>query len=340
MTRPTIEVPRPAPFLPTAMLLLLVAWGPAGAGAAPGATADATRASKDDETLAAATQIARAAPGTDIYLARLAGGPRPAAPPRNLTARPGYDNQPAFSPDGRYLYFSAIRDGRQADVYRIDLTAENAAPTQVTSTVESEFSPTPMPGGGLSAVRVEAGGAQRLWHIDAQDGSDVAVLTPAIDNVGYHAWLDADHLALMLVAEPTRLVVLDVDGATAGQTTPIAEGVGRALQRVPDEAAIAFVREGPDGAATIEVLHYPDAAIAALAPALGPGRDFALAPDGSLYMAAGRTLQRFDDKVERWRPIAVFEALPGEITRLAISPGGDFVALVVAEASADGGMRP
>ena len=48
-------------------------------------------------------QAAAAPPATDIYLAdlRVADGRVQVGTPVNVTARPGYDNQPFFLPDGR-----------------------------------------------------------------------------------------------------------------------------------------------------------------------------------------------------------------------------------------------
>jgi Tol biopolymer transport system component len=66
------------------------------------------------------------APGTDIFLAgiridRGRIGRISLETPVNFTNRPGYDNQPSFTPDGRAILFTSIRDGKQADTYRYTL---------------------------------------------------------------------------------------------------------------------------------------------------------------------------------------------------------------------------
>src|SRR5205814_494402 len=62
-------------------------------------------------------------PGTDIFLAELrgrAGGRVAVGAPVNVTHRPGYDNQPFFTADGRGFLFTAVTDG-QADIWRYDI---------------------------------------------------------------------------------------------------------------------------------------------------------------------------------------------------------------------------
>src|SRR5215216_3149842 len=63
--------------------------------------------------------------------------------PIKLTHDEGSNSQPAFTPDGRAIVFSAVRDtGRDArsDIYRTDLATRTE--TRVTSTPENENSPT------------------------------------------------------------------------------------------------------------------------------------------------------------------------------------------------------
>ena len=107
--------------------------------------------------LVLALQAAAQPPATDIYVAdlRVVDGRVQVGPLVNVTARPGYDNQPFFLPDGRAFLYTSIREDSQADIYRYDL--ERATSVRLTATRESEYSPTPLPDGrGFSTVRVEA----------------------------------------------------------------------------------------------------------------------------------------------------------------------------------------
>src|SRR5690349_17822283 len=81
-------------------------------------------------------------PSTDIYLAplRQQGGRWLVGAPVNITNRPGYDNQPSFTPDSRSVLFTSVRGDGQADIYRYDRRTRSTS--RLTNTPESEYSAT------------------------------------------------------------------------------------------------------------------------------------------------------------------------------------------------------
>ena len=177
-------------------------------------------------------------PGTDIFLASLAshGGRLELGAARNLTARPGYDNQPCFSPNGRVLYYTSIRDDGQADTYRLDLRSVRA--TRFTETPESEYSPAVMPGGReLAVVRVERDSTQRLWAFPLRDGgrgensgNQPRLLLERVKPVGYQAWADDHTVLLYVLGSPATLQLADT---RTGQARVLASDIGRSLHQVP-----------------------------------------------------------------------------------------------------------
>src|SRR5258706_828645 len=118
-----------------------------------------------------------APPATDIFVIDLStrpGGKLKLGQPVKITSWAGYNNQPAFMPDGKSVLYTSIRD-KQADIYRYDIGS--AATTQVINTPESEYSPTLMPDGKfISVVRVEGDGTQRLWKVPVAGGAPSVVL--------------------------------------------------------------------------------------------------------------------------------------------------------------------
>ena len=106
----------------------------------------------------------------NLFVAELRqeGGTLRLGTPRNLTGDRGRNSQPSFTPDGRAIVFSAVRDTTgQGDVYRIDL--ESGAETRVTRTMENENSPTDLENGELAAVRwVPATLFTRVGTLDLQ----------------------------------------------------------------------------------------------------------------------------------------------------------------------------
>ena len=182
-------------------------------------------------------------PATDIFLAPLhvQQGRPVVGTPVNVTNRPGYDNQPCFTPDSRAILFTSIRGDKQADIYRYDL--KNRTTTRVTNTPESEYSATVYGDGTrFSVIRVEADSTQRLWSFRL-DGSDARLLFDSIKPVGYHAWVDSTTLAMFLLGRPNALVLSETGTA---RVDTIARDIGRSLVRLPNGNGFSFLQHDRD----------------------------------------------------------------------------------------------
>ena len=120
--------------------------------------------------------------------------------PVNITNRKGYDNQPAFSPDGKYLLYSSQKDSAgQTDILKYDLQSKTISP--FTKTPTSEYSPTFTPDGkSISVVMVESDSAQRLWKFPLAGGEPTCVMKN-VASVGYHAWINKDSVALFILTK-------------------------------------------------------------------------------------------------------------------------------------------
>lgn len=262
-----------------------------------------------------------APPGTDVFLLELAE----LGTATNISARPGYDNQPAFAPDGKTIYFTSQR-GHQTDIYGYDVDdAGGTSLTQITDTVESEYSPTPVPGiNALSVVRVEQDGKQLLWCLDLA-GGDAKLLLPNIEPVGYHSWASAQQLALFVLGDTMTLQAAKV-GADAGQV--IASDIGRGIQRLPD-GRIAFIQIVDQQRATISAANLQSHQIEVLIDTRPGSQDFAVSSDGTILMAQNNQLFGWHPRQDDWQLLASFEQ-PGlqKISRIAVSPDGSLLALV------------
>lgn len=271
--------------------------------------------------------LAAQAPGTDIYLATLyrEGLGLGVGSVVNVTSRPGYDNQPSFTPDGRSIFFTSAREG-QTDIYRYDLAARTTA--QVTATPESEYSPTVMPDGRhLSVVRVERDSAQRLWQFGL-DGKPDRPILDSIKPVGYHTWLAKDTVFLFVLGTPATLRRADVARGTADI---LASDIGRTILRIPGSNAVSYVQRDSAGG-WIRAIH----------PVTGAGRNlvrlpegtefYAWTPQGELLSAAGNRVLQWGAGQQGWVEVVRFTE-PGlqKISRIAVSPSGDRIALVSEE---------
>jgi len=281
--------------------------------------------------LLAAVAITQGPPGTDIYLVPLtrAGGPVRAGTARDLTPRPGYDNQPMFAPDGRTIYYTSARGG-QTDIFRVDLATGQSAP--VTDTPESEYSATIMPDGRhLSVIRVERDSTQRLWSFTLA-GAPVAPVLEQIKPVGYHAWLDPGTVFIFVLGNPATLQRADV---RSGKAEVLARDIGRSILRIPGRRAISFAqRDTAGGPLTLRELDLATGSVSPIAP-LPRGNEFvAWSPQGELLSATGNALLVWNRPAGGWDTIARFSE-PGlqRISRLAVSPTGDQLALVGDEPS-------
>lgn len=273
-------------------------------------------------TAVALTQPAAQAPDTDIYLAplRLSDGWVAIGEARNITNRAGYDNQPHFTADGRaILYTARLADG-QTDIFRYDLRSQRSM--RLTQTAESEYSPTPS-GSGFSVIRVERDSAQRLWRFD-RNGSNPVVLLPGVRPVGYHAWLDAQQLVLFVLGSPATLQRAALRN---GAAVVVARDIGRSIQKIPRWNGVSYVQR-QDSVLWLRRLDA-DRTIHAIAQ-LPPGGEYhAWTPRGALLATSGsRLLEWTPISGGSWRQVADFTPLRLRVTRIAVSPNGDWIALV------------
>jgi hypothetical protein len=266
---------------------------------------------------------AQAQTGSDIFVApvkirkeRLVVGT-----PVNITSRPGYDNQPSFTPDGRAILFTSIREDKQADTYRYDL--KTAKTERLTRTAESEFSPTMAADGEtFSAVRVEADQTQRLWRFQA-GGAAPGLVLEALKPVGYFAYADVRTVVAFILGTPPTLQVADIE---TGKTEVVASNIGRTILRIPGRTGIGFMEKAANGVWWIEELDAKTRTIKPIVKALEGSEYFAWTPKRVLLMAKDTKLFQCDPAAGgQWEEIAT---LPQKISRIAVSPKGDRIAFV------------
>jgi hypothetical protein len=273
-------------------------------------------------------------PPTSLHSAPLSseGEALTLGPASDLASEPGYDNQPFFLADGSAILFTSERAGDQTEIFRLDLTSNEVR--RLTDTPEAEYSPTPLPSGGFSTVRVEADGTQRLWRFD-DDGANPRLLVPTLAPVGYHAWSDRDHperFVAFVLGEPNTLQRVDGFDRPA---QVVAKEIGRALHAVPGRAAWSFVAPLKGHAAPwVQWLPFDGGAVEPFAPVYAePGdHDLTWTNQGALLMTDGVRIAAWSPASSSWRVLRDFaaEGIEG-ITRMAVSPSGDRLVFVARE---------
>ncbi len=285
-------------------------------------------------TLQAAPATPPGPPATDVYLAdlRVAQGRVSVGVPVNVTARPGYDNQPFFLPDGRAFLYTSIREDSQADIYRYDIDAKTSV--RLTATRESEYSPTPLPNGkGFSVILVEADSTQRLWAFDP-DGSRPRLVLDSIKPVGYHAWADDHALVLFVLGSPPTLQIADA-GSPGARGDVVAHDIGRSLQRIPRRATVSFVQRDSVVGPWLQALDVRTRSVTKLVQPPQGADFFAWTPGGIVLTASGTKLYQWDPRRgEAWEEVAdLAGAGLTNVTRLAVSPKRDRLAIVAVPAA-------
>jgi dipeptidyl aminopeptidase/acylaminoacyl peptidase len=195
--------------------------------------------------------------GTRLWIVPAEGGPA-----RPLTAGPGKDTAPAWSPDGRLIAFLSNRRGDGDRLYLLSLDGGEARELDTGEGAIKDFAWSP-DGGRIAFVRTDPaegadGGAReegapivveegarfdRAWTIDVATG-ETRRATDALAHVWELAWLaDGSGLAVVVTDEPTlaawyrcRLARLD-----------LADGALTTLYEPPAGREVARPAPSPDG---------------------------------------------------------------------------------------------
>jgi len=97
---------------------------------------------------------------------------------RQLTNDPGWDGEPALSPDGSLVAFVSDRTGNE-DIWVVDVRGGD--PLRLTTHEGSDRSPTWFPDGCCVAFVSNRGGRDDVWRVPRLGGSAVLVLPDAYD---------------------------------------------------------------------------------------------------------------------------------------------------------------
>jgi Tol biopolymer transport system component len=283
-------------------------------------------------------------PDTEVFLATLTvrGGRIELGVPVNISNNAGYDNQPSFTPDGGAVLFTSVRGARRpepsnsaatgSDIYRYDIAAQRLS--QVTDTPEAEYSPMVTPDGRhISVIRVESDGTQRLWRFTIV-GSDPALILPDVKPVGYHAWASSNLLALFVLGQKGQPPALQLADTSTQQSWVVTTGIGRSIQRIPGGGVSFVLRSASEGQSPVLTVSELDPATKQTrslvrVPAGATEADTAWAPDGMLVVPVKDQLFGWRRGESEMTAVADLNALGlRSVTRLAISPKGDRIALV------------
>jgi ketosteroid isomerase-like protein len=251
----------------------------------------------------------------------------------NISKHPGYDNQPAFFPDGRLVFTSqiAILDETGHAVRAVIHDFGSGASTPVPGALG--FSPTPAADGSLMMLRD--------GHVVLHEASGRETALTETKDAGYFARFDDRTWVLYMNDKQRRIVVYD---ATTKAIETMAIGAATAPIRIPGKRAVTFVaaepfptpegdaaKSAPPRTLHLRQLDVDSRGITTLAAVpLATSGNHVWTGRGTLLMASGHTVYEWNPAhPEEWRKAAEIDnpELQG-LTRIALSPRGDRIALV------------
>lgn len=267
-------------------------------------------------------------PGTEIYLLNLTNKKSKisVANPQNITQRVGYDNQPHFHPDKPVVYYSSADAAGRTDLIEYNIISKQTR--NITNTPEREYSPTVTPDKNyISCIIQRDNGAQDLGNYPIGGGEPVVLIDNLI--VGYHAWMDAKNLLLFVLGDTLTLRTYNLE---TKKDAIVAKGIGRSLHRIPNTSAMSFVHKTSAEEWSIKKLNE-NGIIETITSTLPAREDLAWTSDGKILMSDGKKLFYYEPGItSTWQEIDMPASMPtGTITRLAINPKGDVLAIVVSE---------
>jgi hypothetical protein len=272
---------------------------------------------------------------TDIYLFDLSEQDNSITikNPVNISKNNGYDNQPCFTEDGTAILFASFRDG-QSDVAKYFI--DEKYKVWLTQTEESEFSPMPVPGKKkyFTCVRSNLDGTQFLYKYNYRN-KPPELLIPNI-KVGYYLWFNSKVLVSFVIDD---VETLQVSNFKYKIKYPIQSYIGRSIHKIPESSGlgqdqISFIslsHESPE----IYAINPLNSESKYITDALPGSQDLTWTTQGSILMGKGDMIYKFrPDMDESWQPIQIESEFPIEgITRLALSPDGKKLAVVVRESA-------
>ena len=264
-------------------------------------------------------------PVTELWLAKIVNG-LPAAAVK-ISKGGGYNNQPHFSENGTTIYYTRempADDGTaQTDIAAYDIAT--LITRMVNNTLESEYSPTPIPTReALSVIQADLNQKQYLFAIDINTGN-MELLLPDVEPVGYHAWFSDKEVAMFILGDSFTLQTARL--GTAGTQT-VADNIGRSIRRHPASNDILFVDKNrqpwqiaaynPTSKETSDVM-----------PLFPENEDFTVDANGDFWSGNGSRLYKRSAADSRWKLMADYKhAGINHISRLAINLKSMHIALV------------
>ncbi len=243
---------------------------------------------------------------------------------KNITKRKGYDNQPSFSFDGKFVFFTSTRRENNFDIYKYSLADEKISP--VVNSDAGEYSAKQVDENKIAFVRE---GNDQLMTVFFAD-LDTKTETPAFkvkDPIAYYEFnKNGDALVWVRYAFWMKWVNTEksINRYVANYAQPSVPHL------IPGTDKFSFMVRHPDDSLWIKEFDPKTESVRPIIQAKDGKKNYCWLRDGSLLMSSGSKLFRFDEKTDKsWVEVADLKGVGIEdITRIAVSTDGKLLALV------------
>lgn len=270
-----------------------------------------------------------APPNTEVHLFDLAvkDGQYVLTGGKNVSNNAGYDNQPYFTDQSESLLFVSVRDGKQSDVFELNIESQET--TQITKTPHSEYSPKTFAGNKEVTFVSEGGNPyQSVWSHNRMSGKSRWLLNSK-EPVGYYSTNEESGDVLFWSRYGWSVQYLNIKHDqgrfVSGNALPSSP------QNIPNSGEFSFVHRQTNSEVWIKSFNPKDFSITPIAPIYGANYEYTWAPNGDLLRMQDNQLfvWPYKSKGYQWQKVQDLGGyFKGKASRLAVSKNGRYIAVV------------
>ncbi|MEO9483618.1 MAG: hypothetical protein ABJG47_09245 [Ekhidna sp.] len=237
----------------------------------------------------------------------------------NISSNEGYDNQPSFWSDSESVLYARSVEG-QTEIARY--YPESGNTLIITNTFGgSEYSPTLMPDGRISSIRLDTTGLQLLYAYTLRGAGEV--LVPNL-KIGYHAWINSKEIVAFVLGEPATMQIINTAN---NEARVVGENIGRSLHKIPGSDSFSYVDKATDDW-VIKSMNPQTGKTTMLTAVIDGAEDYCWTPNKEILMGSGSKLYVWKEGSD-WMQVTDLAAQKiTQITRLSVSPDGKRLVVV------------
>lgn len=227
-----------------------------------------------------------------------------------------YNNQPAFFSNGLIYYVAQTTDSEDTDIIALDLNTRSY--WQVTQTSKSEYSPQLCPNPRFFSVVLQdkESDTQTLWRYPMDQSKPGEALISNVPSIGYYSWIDRSSVAVWSMNE-AKEAQLSLYSLADDSNEIIMDKVGRCI-KTDKKGNIYFTHKVSDEFWYIKSYDPSTQKLQLICQTLEGAEDFERLADGSILMAKGSALYRYNPDAKNWEQIRDLADLAiNKITRIA-----------------------